>query len=127
VWAVSRWTTPRCAGCCSAAARSATSCSPSGSTADTAVLRVEQLYPLPAEEIVEALERYPNAGDVVWVQEEPANMGAAQFMAVNLPEHLPAGRTLRRISRKASASPAVGSAKVHEVEQRQLVAQAFAD
>ncbi|PZA20252.1 multifunctional oxoglutarate decarboxylase/oxoglutarate dehydrogenase thiamine pyrophosphate-binding subunit/dihydrolipoyllysine-residue succinyltransferase subunit, partial [Modestobacter versicolor] len=95
--------------------------------ADTAVLRVEQLYPLPAEEIAEALERYPNASDVVWVQEEPANMGAAQFMAVNLPEHLPAGRTLRRVSRKASASPAVGSAKVHEVEQRELVARAFAD
>jgi 2-oxoglutarate decarboxylase len=96
-------------------------------TADTAVLRVEQLYPLPDEEITTALEQYPNATDVVWVQEEPANMGAWQFMACNLPEHLTGGRTLRRVSRKASASPAVGSAKVHEVEQRQLVAQAFAD
>ncbi|SFL69383.1 multifunctional oxoglutarate decarboxylase/oxoglutarate dehydrogenase thiamine pyrophosphate-binding subunit/dihydrolipoyllysine-residue succinyltransferase subunit [Geodermatophilus ruber] len=95
--------------------------------ADTAVLRVEQLYPLPAEQIRQALEGYPNASDVVWVQEEPANMGAWQFMAVNLPEHLPAGRSLRRVSRKASASPAVGSAKVHEAEQKQLVAQAFAD
>ncbi len=94
---------------------------------DTALLRVEQLYPLPAEEIAAALERYPNAQDVVWVQEEPANMGAWQFMACNLPEHLPAGRALRRVSRKASASPAVGSAKVHEVEQRALVARAFAD
>ena len=90
------------------------------------MLRVEQLYPLPAEEIVEALERYPDATDVVWVQEEPANMGAWQFMAVNLPEHLPAGRTFRRVSRRASASPAVGSAKVHEVEQRSLVADALA-
>jgi 2-oxoglutarate dehydrogenase E1 component/2-oxoglutarate decarboxylase len=99
----------------------------SSGRADTAVLRVEQLYPLPAGEIAEALERYPNATDVVWVQEEPANMGAWQFMAVNLPEDLPAGRTLRKVSRKASASPAVGSAKVHEAEQRQLVAQAFAD
>jgi 2-oxoglutarate dehydrogenase E1 component/2-oxoglutarate decarboxylase len=53
------------------------------------------------------------------------NMGAWQFMAVNLPEHLPAGRTFRRVSRRASASPAVGSAKVHEVEQRQLVAEAL--
>ncbi|MEU2347605.1 multifunctional oxoglutarate decarboxylase/oxoglutarate dehydrogenase thiamine pyrophosphate-binding subunit/dihydrolipoyllysine-residue succinyltransferase subunit [Modestobacter sp. NPDC049651] len=96
----------------------------SGAT-DTAVLRVEQLYPLPAEEVATALSRYPNARDVVWVQEEPANMGARQFMLVNLPEHLPAGRTLRSISRKASASPAVGSAKVHEVEQRELVARAF--
>jgi 2-oxoglutarate dehydrogenase E1 component/2-oxoglutarate decarboxylase len=96
-------------------------------TADTAVVRVEQLYPLPAQEIVQQLERYPNADDVVWVQEEPANMGAWQFMAVNLPEHLPSGRRLRRVSRRASASPAVGSAKVHEAEQKQLVAQAFAD
>jgi 2-oxoglutarate dehydrogenase E1 component len=96
-------------------------------TADVAVIRVEQLYPLPAAQIREQLERYPNATDVVWVQEEPMNMGAWQFMAVNLPEHLPQGRTFRRVSRRASASPAVGSAKVHEVEQRQLVAQAFAD
>jgi multifunctional 2-oxoglutarate metabolism enzyme len=95
--------------------------------ADTAVVRVEQLYPLPAEQINAQLERYPNATDVVWVQEEPANMGAWQFMAVNLPEHLPQGRTFRRVSRRASASPAVGSAKVHEVEQRQLIAEAFAD
>ncbi len=93
----------------------------------TAIVRVEQLYPLPAEQIVAELERYPDASDVVWVQEEPANMGAWQFMAVNLPEHLPAGRRFRHVSRRASASPAVGSAKVHEVEQRQLVAQAFAD
>ncbi|MGZ4655505.1 MAG: multifunctional oxoglutarate decarboxylase/oxoglutarate dehydrogenase thiamine pyrophosphate-binding subunit/dihydrolipoyllysine-residue succinyltransferase subunit [Blastococcus sp.] len=95
-------------------------------TADVAVVRVEQLYPLPAEQIREQLERYPNAQDVVWVQEEPMNMGAWQFMAVNLPEELPEGRTLRRVSRRASASPAVGSAKVHEVEQRQLVAEALA-
>ncbi|WP_347057736.1 multifunctional oxoglutarate decarboxylase/oxoglutarate dehydrogenase thiamine pyrophosphate-binding subunit/dihydrolipoyllysine-residue succinyltransferase subunit [Blastococcus sp. HT6-30] len=95
--------------------------------ADTAIVRVEQLYPLPAEQIRAELERYSNATDVVWVQEEPANMGAWQFMAVNLPEELPEGRKLRRVSRRASASPAVGSAKVHEVEQRKLVAEAFAD
>src|SRR6201747_1223329 len=98
----------------------------SDGTADVAVLRVEQLYPLPAQQIREQLERYPNATDVVWVQEEPMNMGAWQFTAVNLPEDLPEGRTLRRVSRRASASPAVGSAKVHDVEQRQLVAEAFA-
>ena len=92
--------------------------------ADVAVVRVEQLYPLPAEQIRAELERYPNANDVVWVQEEPMNMGAWQFMAVNLPEHLPEGRTFRRVSRRASASPAVGSAKLHEVEQRSLVTEA---
>ncbi|WP_336027642.1 multifunctional oxoglutarate decarboxylase/oxoglutarate dehydrogenase thiamine pyrophosphate-binding subunit/dihydrolipoyllysine-residue succinyltransferase subunit [Geodermatophilus sp. FMUSA9-8] len=93
--------------------------------ADTAILRVEQLYPLPAEQIAEAVGRYPNAPDLVWVQEEPANMGGWSFMALELPEHL-GGRTLRRVSRRASASPAVGSAKVHESEQKALVAEAFA-
>jgi 2-oxoglutarate decarboxylase len=86
---------------------------------------VEQLYPLPVESIQETLSRYPADAELVWVQEEPANMGAWQFMAVNLPETL-GGRALRRVSRKASASPAVGSAKVHEAEQRRLVADAFA-
>jgi 2-oxoglutarate dehydrogenase complex dehydrogenase (E1) component-like enzyme len=96
------------------------------SDSSVALLRVEQLYPLPGAQIREALDRYPNAQDVIWVQEEPANMGAWQFMAVNLPEDL-GGRTLRRVSRKASASPAVGSAKVHDLEQRELVATAFGD
>jgi 2-oxoglutarate dehydrogenase E1 component/2-oxoglutarate decarboxylase len=91
---------------------------------DTAIIRVEQLYPLPAEQIRAAIEQYPNGTDVVWVQEEPANMGAWQFMAVNLPEHL-VGRTFRRVSRRASASPAVGSAKVHDAEQRELIASAL--
>jgi 2-oxoglutarate decarboxylase len=93
---------------------------------DTALVRVEQLYPLPAPQIRSIVDRYANATDLVWVQEEPANMGAWQFMAINLPEHL-GGRPLRRVSRKASASPAVGSAKVHEVEQRALATEAFGD
>ncbi|WP_242653896.1 multifunctional oxoglutarate decarboxylase/oxoglutarate dehydrogenase thiamine pyrophosphate-binding subunit/dihydrolipoyllysine-residue succinyltransferase subunit [Klenkia soli] len=95
-------------------------------TDDVAVLRVEQLYPLPTSELVQALDRYPNAAEVVWVQEEPANMGAWQFMAVNLPAELPAGKTLSVVSRKASASPAVGSAKIHEAEQKDLVTRSFA-
>ena len=72
-------------------------------TDDVAVLRVEQLYPLPASELVQQLERYPNAREVVWVQEEPANMGAWQFMAVNLPPELPSGRSLSVVSRRARA------------------------
>src|SRR3712207_6423506 len=92
---------------------------------DTAVLRVEQLYPLPAEEIVAALERYPNAQDVVWVQEEPANMGAWQFMACNLPEAL-GGRALRRVSRRAAASPAGGAGQGDGGGQREAGAQALA-
>jgi 2-oxoglutarate dehydrogenase E1 component len=92
---------------------------------DIALVRVEQLYPLPAEEIRDELLRHGDAADVVWVQEEPANQGAWPFMALHLPELLGAGQTLRRLSRKASASPASGSQKVHEAEQQALVAAAF--
>jgi 2-oxoglutarate dehydrogenase E1 component len=92
---------------------------------DVAIARVEQLYPLPIDEVREALAAYPNADDHVWVQEEPANQGAWSFIALNLLEHLH-GVRLRRISRAASASPAVGSSSRHEEEQRGLVAAALA-
>ena len=78
-----------------------------GAHAMSRSLRVEQLYPLPAEAIRAELARYPDA-EIVWVQEEPANQGAWPFMALNLPEHL-GGRPLLRVSRRAAASPAVGS------------------
>jgi len=90
-----------------------------------ALVRVEQLYPLPGEEVADALAAYPNATDVVWCQEEPANQGAWSFVALNLPDHLPEGRSLRRISRKAGSSPAAGSSKVHEAEQAALIAAAL--
>ncbi len=92
----------------------------------TALVRVEQLYPLPGEQIADALAAYPDLQDVVWVQEEPANQGAWAHMALSLPDHLPEHVTLRRVSRKAAASPAAGSSKVHEAEQAALVAEAFA-
>jgi 2-oxoglutarate dehydrogenase complex dehydrogenase (E1) component-like enzyme len=90
---------------------------------DVAILRVEQLYPLPAAELRRELDRFPDA-EVVWVQEEPANMGAWPFMALHLPEVLE-GRVLMRASRRPSASPAVGSVSVHEQQQREVVATAF--
>ncbi|WP_422736724.1 multifunctional oxoglutarate decarboxylase/oxoglutarate dehydrogenase thiamine pyrophosphate-binding subunit/dihydrolipoyllysine-residue succinyltransferase subunit [Micromonospora sp. WMMD729] len=91
---------------------------------DTAIIRIEQLYPLPVEEIRAALAQYPNAEDFAWVQEEPANQGAWSFVALNLLEHLTDVR-LRRISRPAAAAPAVGSAKTHEVEQTALIEAAL--
>jgi len=91
---------------------------------DTAVVRVERLYPLPVPEIRALLERYPDATDLRWVQEEPANQGPWPFMALNLPEHL-GGRQLYRVSRSASSAPACGSALVHEAEQKAIVDQAF--
>ncbi len=97
-----------------------------GDTA-TAILRLEQYYPLPAAELAEALSEYPEA-EVVVVQDEPRNMGGWPFLAVNLPEALQAQgehRALRVVSRAPSASPAAGSTKVHQAEQAELLAQAF--
>jgi 2-oxoglutarate dehydrogenase E1 component len=90
-----------------------------------ALLRLEQLYPLPADELRAALAPYAGVRDIVWVQEEPANMGAWPFVALHLPDLLPDGAALRRISRRESASPAVGSSKVHETEQAALLAAAL--
>ncbi|HEU5107739.1 MAG TPA: multifunctional oxoglutarate decarboxylase/oxoglutarate dehydrogenase thiamine pyrophosphate-binding subunit/dihydrolipoyllysine-residue succinyltransferase subunit, partial [Micromonosporaceae bacterium] len=91
---------------------------------DTALIRVEQLYPMPVEELRAALAQYPNAEDFAWVQEEPANQGAWSFVALNLLEHLD-GVRLRRISRPAAAAPSGGSSKAHEVEQRALIEAAL--
>ncbi len=94
---------------------------------DVALLRLEQIYPLPADELRAALATYAGAADVVWAQEEPANQGAWPFVALHLPELLSDGQHLRRISRKEAASPASGSAKVHEFEQQALLEAVFAE
>ncbi|MEU4687602.1 multifunctional oxoglutarate decarboxylase/oxoglutarate dehydrogenase thiamine pyrophosphate-binding subunit/dihydrolipoyllysine-residue succinyltransferase subunit [Actinoplanes sp. NPDC023714] len=91
---------------------------------DTAIIRMEQIYPLPVEELKALLSQYPNAEDFAWVQEEPANQGAWSFVALNLLEHLE-GVRLRRISRPAAAAPAVGSAKMHDAEQAALIEAAL--
>ncbi|HEX2706063.1 MAG TPA: multifunctional oxoglutarate decarboxylase/oxoglutarate dehydrogenase thiamine pyrophosphate-binding subunit/dihydrolipoyllysine-residue succinyltransferase subunit, partial [Candidatus Lustribacter sp.] len=93
----------------------------------TAIMRVEQLAPVPAQDVAHALHDYPNA-EVVWVQDEPQNQGPWPFMALNLPGALAGfgqSRPLRVVSRKASASPATGSHKKHEIEQAELIARAF--
>jgi multifunctional 2-oxoglutarate metabolism enzyme len=87
---------------------------------DTAIIRLEQLYPMPVAEVKAALNRYSAAEDFVWVQEEPANQGAWSFIALNLLEHLD-GVALRRVSRPAAAAPAVGSTKMHDAEQAALL------
>jgi 2-oxoglutarate dehydrogenase E1 component len=93
----------------------------------TAIVRVEQLAPLPAAEIQAQLAQYPEA-DVVWVQDEPRNQGAWPFMAMNLPQALIGLgelRPLQIVSRRASASPATGSSRRHAEQQAELVAAAF--
>jgi 2-oxoglutarate dehydrogenase E1 component len=91
---------------------------------DTAIVRLEQLYPLPVDEIKAQLARFPNAEDIVWVQEEPANQGAWSFIALNLVEQLD-GVPVRRVSRPAAAAPAVGSSKTHDAEQAAIVEAAL--
>ncbi len=97
-----------------------------GGAEDTAIVRIEQLYPVPDRQIAAVLDRYPNAEDIRWVQEEPANQGAWPFLGLTLPEMLPRMVGLKRISRRRMAAPAAGSSKVHEVEQAALIDAAFA-
>jgi 2-oxoglutarate dehydrogenase E1 component len=88
-----------------------------------AIVRLEQLAPLPGAEVAEVVSGYPDA-ELVWVQEEPANQGPWPFVALNLPAHL-GGRPLVCVSRAAAASPAAGSHKKHDAEQRELVERAL--
>jgi 2-oxoglutarate dehydrogenase E1 component len=92
---------------------------------DVAIVRLEQLYPLPVDELRAELARFPEDAELMWVQEEPRNMGAYAFVALNLPEHV-GGRAIRRSSREASSAPVCGTHSVHELEQRAVVAGAFA-
>jgi 2-oxoglutarate dehydrogenase E1 component len=92
---------------------------------DVAVVGLEQLYPFPEAELTAELERHPTAREVLWVQEEPANMGAFAYVDPFL-DRLAKGRAVRAVKRSASASPATGSAKAHALEQKTLLLLAFA-
>lgn len=94
---------------------------------NTAIIRLERLYPLATEEMKNELAKYPNA-EIVWVQDEPLNQGAWSFLALNLvPELADNGetRTWKRVTRPASAAPSTGSAKIHAAEQEKLIHLAF--
>ena len=90
-----------------------------GGLSETAIVRVERLYPLPAEELLAELSRYPGATEIRWVQEEPANMGGWPYIALRLPELL--RRPIRLASLPASSAPAGGSAKAHAAEHAGLI------
>ncbi|MEO5618113.1 MAG: 2-oxoglutarate dehydrogenase E1 component, partial [Candidatus Eisenbacteria bacterium] len=92
---------------------------------DVAVLRIEQLYPFPRLELTSLLQRYPNAKDIRWVQEEPANMGAWRNTRHRLEGVLPQGATLRLVARKAASTPASGFYQLHSEQERQLIERAF--
>jgi 2-oxoglutarate dehydrogenase E1 component len=90
----------------------------------TAIVFLDQFYPFPETEIAAEMDRYRNAREFVWVQEEPANMGALAFVMTRL-EPLAHGRPVLSIKRSASASPATGSHKAYEMEQKTLLSLAF--
>ena len=91
---------------------------------EIAICRLEQLYPVPMRDLRAMFDGYPNADEIVWVQEEPENMGAWDFIRPHLAE-VSSGRMLRKVARPRSASPAEGSAARHALNQQALVSQAF--
>ncbi|MHB1744862.1 MAG: 2-oxoglutarate dehydrogenase E1 component, partial [Acidobacteriaceae bacterium] len=86
----------------------------------TGVVFIEQLYPWPEEELRAAVDAQPDANELVWVQEEPENMGAYSYVLPRLRE-LAFDRQVRSVKRSAAASPATGSAKAHAMEQKTLI------
>jgi 2-oxoglutarate decarboxylase len=93
---------------------------------DVAIVRIEQLAPLPKHRLEETLDSYENAKQFFWVQEEPANQGAWPRFGLELPELLPDHLTgVKRISRRAMSAPSSGSSKVHAVEQQEILDTAF--
>jgi 2-oxoglutarate dehydrogenase E1 component len=90
---------------------------------DTAIVRIEQLYPTPVEEMKQVIAQYPSA-HLRWVQDEPANQGPWTYMGLFMPNY---GINFQVVSRPASASPATGSSKRHAAEQADVIARAFAD
>ena len=90
----------------------------------TAVVFLDQMYPFPEAEMKAALDQHQGAREIVWVQEEPANMGALFYMMPRL-RHIDSERSVLSVKRSASPSPSTGSAGAHEVEQKTLLALAF--
>jgi 2-oxoglutarate dehydrogenase E1 component len=92
---------------------------------DVAVVRVEQLYPWPKVQVEAAISAYPAATEVVWAQEEPANMGASDFVRDRLSEVVGGRQSISHVARVASGSPATGSHALHDLEQADIVRRAL--
>nr|WP_269208586.1 multifunctional oxoglutarate decarboxylase/oxoglutarate dehydrogenase thiamine pyrophosphate-binding subunit/dihydrolipoyllysine-residue succinyltransferase subunit [Corynebacterium aquatimens] len=93
---------------------------------DVAIIRVEMLHPLPFNRLKDAFSHYPNATEIRWVQDEPANQGAWPFYNEHLPTNIDGIPPMRRISRRAQSTTATGVTKVHQQEEKQLLDEAFA-
>jgi 2-oxoglutarate decarboxylase len=94
-------------------------------SAAAAIIRVEQLFPFPQQQLLDVLERYPNAKDLVWLQEEPANMGAWHFVFHRTHPIEQRGYQVSCVSRVESGSPATGSHKIHDQELDELMEETF--
>ncbi|MFN8588958.1 MAG: 2-oxoglutarate dehydrogenase E1 component [Candidatus Eisenbacteria bacterium] len=92
---------------------------------DTAIVRVEQMYPFPGDDVRGTLERFAKATDVCWVQEEPENMGAWRHLRHRFEGALPDGRTLRVAARQDASTPASGFYGMHQQQEQALIAEAF--
>ena len=84
-----------------------------------ALVRIEQLYPLPLDQIMAIIGKYSSAGSLHWIQEEPVNMGAWKFISQNI------GLPLYHTARPASGSPATGSGKLHKIQQELIITKAL--
>ena len=96
-------------------------------TPHVAIGRVEMLYPFPGSEIGEYARRYPNLKEVVWVQEEPRNMGGRKFVLPKIRDVLPQAVTLLDVSRPERSSPAEGYPAAHKAEQERIVSAAYGE
>ncbi|NNJ53289.1 MAG: multifunctional oxoglutarate decarboxylase/oxoglutarate dehydrogenase thiamine pyrophosphate-binding subunit/dihydrolipoyllysine-residue succinyltransferase subunit [Ignavibacteriaceae bacterium] len=92
---------------------------------DSAIIRIEQYYPYPSKRIKKKVESYKNAKEVLWVQEEPKNMGAWSFLSQRLVNDIPNDCKLNYIGRPESASPAAGSSKISNRQQKKIINNAF--
>ncbi|MCH1493648.1 MAG: 2-oxoglutarate dehydrogenase E1 component [Rubripirellula sp.] len=92
---------------------------------DVAIMRIEQLYPLTIEEILESIDGLEDGTEIFWVQDEPTNMGAWPYIKFNFGDELEKRFSLRRVSRVESASPSTGSMAAHKLEHAELIEQAF--
>ena len=95
--------------------------------APVAVVRVEQLYPWPYDDVAAILDKYSNADEIVWLQEEPENMGAWNHIKGRLYEAHESTHHIRRVSRQESASPATGNLSIHKAELHDLMEHALGD
>ena len=92
---------------------------------NAAIMRIEQLYPLSADELLASIDGLPAGKTIYWVQEEPTNMGAWPYFKLSFSDELTKKYKLERVTRVESASPSTGSMATHKIEQAELIDEAL--